>query len=152
MRVRDLLEERGGELVTCWPHERIAKASKLLRENDIGILPVVEDRNLVGVLSERDIARAVGRPGVDLGELRVRDLMTVDVVTCRPEDPLKSAAELMDGRKVRHLPVISGGRELVGVISLRDVLHGLLTTYREEAAVLREREMLDHLRHGTPDE
>ncbi len=147
MRVRDLLEGKSDRLITTWPEARVQAAAGLMAENDIGLLPVLgESRRLAGVLSERDIARAVARTGGEIGKLRVRDLMSTEVVTAHPEDPLKAAMELMERRHIRHLPVVEADGRLVGILSQRDVLESSLTVERDKAEAQRGDSLLNKVR------
>ncbi|GAB4253038.1 MAG: CBS domain-containing protein [Thermoleophilia bacterium] len=153
MKVRDLLAKGTHELVTVWPTDKIPKVASVLAEHNIGAVPILDgDRTLLGILSERDISRAVARYGEKVVELRAADIMTSDVATCSPQDPVKSAIELMQKHHIRHLPVIEGARELIAVLSIRDALAGLLEEYREEAALLRERAAVSRLRTMQPPE
>ncbi len=147
MRVWDLLEGKSDRLITTWPEARVGAAATLMEENDIGLLPVLgESRRLVGVISERDIARAVGRKGGEVGKLRVRDLMSTEVLTAHPQDPLKAAMEHMARRHVRHIPVIEADGRLVGILSQRDVLETALAVERSQAEAQRGDQLLDMVR------
>src|SRR5665648_1242880 len=147
MRVRDLLEGKSDLLITTWPEARVEAAAGLMAENDIGLLPVLGDsRRLAGVLSERDIARAVARTGGEIGKLRVRDIMSTEVMTAHPEDPLKAAMELMERRHIRHLPVVEADGRLVGILSQRDVLESALTVERDKAEAQRGDSLLNKVR------
>ncbi len=146
MKVSDLLSNKIDRLVTGWPQQRLDAAAGLMAEQDIGILPITDGDHLVGMLSERDVSRAVAIPGRSVGELHVSEVMSESIVSCRPEDAVSVAMESMERRGVRHLAVLDAGGRLVGVISLRDVLSALLETTRSEAEAERERAILDRLR------
>lgn len=146
MKVSDLLGGKGDRLVTGWPEQRVDAAAGLMVEQDIGVLPILDRERLVGMLSERDVSRAVAVPGRSVAELHVSELMSGSIVSCRPEDAVSVAMELMERRRVRHLPVLDAGGRLVGVISQRDVLGALLKATRGEVDAERERAILDRLR------
>lgn len=137
---------RGREPITSWPEQRVDAAARLMTEHNIGAVPVMEDGRVAGMLSERDVSRALGVHGGSLGELRVRDLMTVEVVCCRSGASLQEAMELMERHHIRHLPVLDPGRRLLGVISQRDVLASLLAAVKADTVAERERLLLEKVR------
>jgi CBS domain-containing protein len=138
MRVSDALKSNGQTLATCIPEESIVTFATRLNSLNIGAMPVADAKGaLVGVISERDIVRAFAREGARLVERRVRDLMAREVVTCGPETSMSEAEKLMDKHRIRHLPVIDGGK-VVGMLSMRDVMAWRLRDSRDEVTVLRE--------------
>lgn len=138
MKVRELIQRRQTPLIFCHKRDTVQTAARLLQLHDIGALPVLEpDGRLVGILSERDIARYIASPDQRVDELIVDELMTYAVVTCSAEDSVQEVAVLMDVRRVRHLPVMDGAKA-VGMISQRDVSAGLLEQCHLEMAVLRD--------------
>lgn len=144
MEVAALL--KGREPITSWPEQRVDAAARLMSEQRIGAVPVMDGDRVAGILSERDVSRAVGTRGGILGELRVRDLMTADVICCRSGASLQEAMELMERHHIRHLPVLDPGRRLLGVISQRDVLAALLAAVKADTDAGRERLLLEKLR------
>ena len=137
MKVQELIN-RDAKLVTNRPEDTVESTAQLLASNNIGALPVRDaDGNLVGMISERDIARGFARKGAKVLELRVRDLMTHNVISCAPTDSVAEVAVTMDRSHIRHLPVIDEG-ELVAMISARDVMGAQLRQKELEADVLRE--------------
>jgi CBS domain-containing protein len=138
MKVSELIQKRQAQLVFCHRRDTVQTAARLLQMHDIGALPVLESGGrLVGILSERDIARYIASPDQRVNELIVDELMTYAVVTCSAEDSVHEVAILMDRRRVRHLPVMDGNKA-VAMISQRDVSRGLLEQYQLEVAVLRD--------------
>lgn len=101
-------------------------AARLMRENHVGCLVVVDEvegkRIVVGLLTDRDIVTGVVAPGLDAGTLHVEDVMTTDLVTAREEDSLIDLMRTMRRKGVRRIPVVAGQGELVGVVTLDDVL------------------------------
>jgi len=138
MRIRDILADNKGTLVTSRPEDTVEAAAVLLSAKNIGALPV-RDQNgkLVGVISERDIVRGFAQQGGRFQKLKVEDLMTRKVITCSPDDDVKDAMRLMRDRHIRHLPVVEGG-ELCGIISSRDVMESRLQQAKMERNVLRD--------------
>jgi CBS domain-containing protein len=92
-----------------------------MEANDIAFLPVLEGDKLVGVVSERDIARGV----ILHYRAAVRDVMTVDVHTVTPETKVPECLMIMHGARIRHLPVVEGGR-VIGVLSVQDLMGSLI--------------------------
>lgn len=101
-------------------------AARLMRDNHVGCLVVVEEvegrRIVVGVLTDRDIVTAVVAPGLDAAALSVDDVMTTDLVTAREDDSLIDLMRSMRRKGVRRIPVVGGQGELIGVVTLDDVL------------------------------
>jgi len=104
----------------------VSGAARLMRENHVGCLVVVEDidgmRVVVGILTDRDIVTAVVAPGLDLNSFCVEDVMTTDLVTAREEDSLIDLMRAMRRKGVRRVPVVGVLNELVGVVTLDDVM------------------------------
>jgi CBS domain-containing protein len=111
---------------SCRPTATLAEATAIMWEADCGIVPVVNETNEVrGVITDRDIAIALGSRGTSASALRVGDVMSKEVVTCTPADTIIEALALMQKHRVRRLPVVGIGGVLLGVLSLNDVvLHG----------------------------
>lgn len=138
MKVHELRSVTHSRLVTCGPHDRLRDVSALLSDERIGAVPVVNHQGrMVGIISERDICHALAHHGERTPNLLVADLMTRDVAICEPDESVQEAIARMSQRRIRHLPVIEDG-ELVGIISLRDVLEAKLREVRLEANVLRD--------------
>ena len=101
-------------------------AARRMRDNHVGCLVVVDEvagkRIVVGVLTDRDIVTAVVAPGLDAAALRVEDVMTTDLVTAREDDSLIDLVRTMRRKGVRRIPVVGGQGELIGVVTLDDVL------------------------------
>jgi CBS domain-containing protein len=106
----------------CAPGDRLNAAAKILWERDCGCAPVLDaaDR-VVGILTDRDICMAAYFGNRPLTELGVDDVMTKDVVVCRPEDAVASAETRMREHQIRRLPVVDEQHRLVGILSLNDI-------------------------------
>ena len=122
MKVIEVLQLNEQVLASCTPEEPILSISERLSALNIGAMPVcgAGGGGLIGIISERDIVRGFARMGARLTERHVRDLMTKEVVTCRPDDSMAEAESTMNKHRFRHLPVVDRGR-LVGMLSIRDV-------------------------------
>ncbi|WP_158045630.1 CBS domain-containing protein [Skermanella pratensis] len=137
--VSDLLNTKGRTIVSILPTETLETASKLLTEKRIGAV-VVRDRRgkLAGILSERDIVRAIADRGAAALGLRVEDLMTKEVKTCLPTETVKDLMRMMTLRRHRHVPVCDTAGELIGVVSIGDAVKARLDEQASEVAVLRD--------------
>jgi CBS domain-containing protein len=107
--------------VTDSPDDTLTEASAKMRSEQTGSLLVMEGERLTGIVTERDVLRTVAE-GQDPKSVSLRDVMTTDVVTIGPDTRLKQAAEIMFQKWFRHLPVVTPAGEVVGIISLRDLL------------------------------
>lgn len=111
---------------TCSPEANLAHAAVLMWESDCGIVPVVDGEGRpVGVITDRDIAIAVGTRGRPASEIAVQEVMSRNLRTARPEDEVRSALEAMGTAQVRRLLVVDGRGVLAGVLSLSDVVRRL---------------------------
>lgn len=120
------MNEKIGDLMTrdvafAWPHMTIREAAARMKERDIGSLPVCEGLRVVGMLTDRDLALRATAEGRDPNQTTVGDVMTRDVISCRPEDPLGLAEELMQDWQVRRLPVVDERGDLIGLLTLAKV-------------------------------
>ena len=138
MYVAEILRANGAEVVTIVQTETIEAAAKVLREKKFGSL-VVRDRSgkLAGIITERDIIRAVADKGVSGLSYKVEDYMTREVRTCKTSASIKDVMELMSKRRIRHVPVVEDG-ELLGMVSSTDVVKYRLEERSVEVAVLRD--------------
>ena len=138
MKVRQVLESKGGELATIGPDRTIEEAIGELGRRRIGSLVVVDDSGkLAGILSERDLVAQMAEHGLDLTQSRVQDLMTRTVTTCRPDDDLTAVTVKMTDGRFRHVPVMDHGR-LVGLISIGDAVKARINELEHEREALRD--------------
>jgi CBS domain-containing protein len=127
-RVRQLLSEKGSRAEDVWsvsPDDTVFRALEVMAERNVGALVVLEGQRLVGVLSERDYARKVILRGLASRDMRVRDLMTPEVVTVGPDDTVAGCMQRMTDGRFRHLPVLDGAR-VIGVVSIGDVVKTIM--------------------------
>ena len=107
------------------PTATVLEALQLMADKDIGAVLVIADGVLVGIFTERDYARKVALQGRSSKELLVRDVMSAQVVTIDPAWTADRCLALMDERRIRHLPVVEGGRA-IGVVSMRAVVRAIV--------------------------
>lgn len=137
MNVATILQHKGANVVTAQPGTSTADICKLLRDARIGAVVVSADRRRVdGILSERDIIRALAERGADALSLPASDLMTRAVVTCTPTDDVAGLMSMMTSGRFRHVPVLDGG-VLIGIVSIGDVVRVRVDEAEQEAAALR---------------
>jgi CBS domain-containing protein len=119
MKVKDLMTR---EPKTCTPDTTVAAAAQLIWEGDCGILPVVDDGELVGVVTDRDMYIALATQNARASHVRVGAVARKMVATCEPEDTVRAALATMKQARVRRLPVVGFGRTVVGILSINDIL------------------------------
>jgi CBS domain-containing protein len=137
MNVKTILKDKGGTIISIGAGDTIASAAKLLAENRIGAVVVLEGESLKGILSERDIVRGVAEQGDLCLAQTVASLMTSDVVTCAPDDTMDQLMAMMTERRIRHLPIMEDGK-MLGLVSIGDVVKQRIAEAEMEAAALRD--------------
>jgi CBS domain-containing protein len=125
MQVKDIMT---GEPRVCTPDTTVGAAAQLMWEGDCGILPVVDDGDLVGVVTDRDMYIALATRNERASHLRVGAVATRTVVTCSPEDNVQEALATMKEARVRRLPVVGFGNAVLGILSLNDILRAATTS------------------------
>ncbi|MEM7425301.1 MAG: CBS domain-containing protein [Pseudomonadota bacterium] len=139
--VATLLEKKNNEIFSVHPGQTVKHAVELMRDKRIGAV-LVTDQNgkMVGILSERDIVRRMAdTPGQTLPQ-KVEDLMTREIVSCQPSDVLVTVLRKMTDGRFRHMPVVDDSGDLLGIITIGDVVHFRLNELEYEA--LRMRQMI----------
>ncbi|OGL04555.1 MAG: hypothetical protein A3I03_00955 [Candidatus Rokubacteria bacterium RIFCSPLOWO2_02_FULL_68_19] len=142
MNIASLLAKKSGAPITIRPEQTVRDALVLLAKHNIGALVVVNAAGMpVGIVSERDIVREAARNEQVFGRA-MSEIMTRDVITGVPEDDLASVANLMTEKRIRHLPVVTGGK-LIGIISIGDVVKAQRDKYQGEAETLETQILAD---------
>lgn len=124
--VAQMLSTKGSDVWSVRSTATVFEALEKLAEYDVGALPVIDDGNLVGMLSERDYARKVVLVGVASKDTPVSQIMTSSVVVVSPETTVSECMSLMTGRRIRHLPVVEDGA-VVGLVSIGDVVSAMIS-------------------------
>ena len=137
MNVKTILNAKGGRVISVAKDDLIGGAAKILADNRIGAVIVLDGETIAGILSERDIVRGVAEQGDLCLTQNVATLMTSDVVTATPDDTMDQIMAMMTERRIRHLPIMDDGK-LAGVISIGDVVKQRIAEAEMEAAALRE--------------
>jgi CBS domain-containing protein len=120
MKVKDAMHQ-GCEWVS--PDTKVTEIAQRMRKSDIGSVPVGENDKLVGMVTDRDICCKGVANGRDVEKLTARDVMTTGIVWCRDSDDVQDAADLMESRQIRRLPVIDKNKRMIGMLSLGDISH-----------------------------
>lgn len=138
MTVALILAVKGHDVTTTQPHRTLREVATILAEKGIGAVIITGgDGEVLGILSERDIVRAIGRHGPEVLEDSVSKHMTGKVITARIDESIDQVMEQMTARRFRHMPVIHNGR-LAGVVSIGDVVKHRLEMIESEHRALRE--------------
>jgi CBS domain-containing protein len=138
MNIGNILATKGSKVITLHPDQSLKDAVALLTEHNIGALVVVDAAGKpVGILSERDIVHAAQRLGETMLTQLVKDIMTKHVLVAQPHDDLNAVLKTMTEKHFRHMPIMDQG-QLVGIISLGDVVKVQLDEYRGEIETLQQ--------------
>lgn len=138
MKVRDIVAAKGDKVVTTPPATPVKMLAHLLKIENIGAVVVSEDGLRVqGIVTERDIVHGLTTHDSRLLDAHVSEIMTREVLTVSPDDPVKQVMAQMTQRRVRHLPVVEDGR-LAGLISIGDVVKSRLDEAELETNVMRD--------------
>ncbi len=137
MELSNIIASREGKVITVGIDEKITEVTRTLAVERLGAVVVTDDDGkLAGIISERDIVRALNERGAAVQDLGVGDLMTRSVITCTPENSIEEVMELMTSHEIRHLPVVEDDA-LVGVVSILDVVKSRLSEVETDYSVLR---------------
>ncbi|MFI5036084.1 MAG: CBS domain-containing protein [Acidimicrobiales bacterium] len=140
MQVASLLSSKGRDVATISPEQSVTEVLALLKERAVGALVVSSpEEPLTGIISERDVVRALAERGAAVLDESVADLMTRDVTTCEETTSVTDLMGLMTSRRIRHVPVVTDG-QLVGVVSIGDVVKA-----RFEELEGEKRDLLDYV-------
>jgi len=137
MTISIILQDRDGTVFSATPHETVGTVAARLAEKRIGALPIVDDGQVVGIFSERDVVYGLAAHGAALFEKHVGDVMTAPAITITADTPALSALSLMTRRRIRHLPVVEGGR-LIGFVSIGDLVKYRIEKIEAEANAMRD--------------
>ena len=138
MIVASILTDKGSDVATVSASETLGAVCKLLVAKRIGAIVIATDEGGVdGIISERDIVRAIAQEGAPALDRQVSAFMTRSVTTCHRSDTVDQLMQVMTGGRFRHLPVVDNGK-LCGIISIGDVVKHRIAETEQEAASLKE--------------
>jgi CBS domain-containing protein len=139
MNVQSILVNKGSDVATVGQRASLADAAAQLRDRGVGALVVSDDgRHIDGIVSERDVVRALAAHGAATLGRTVASVMSTTVVTCGPDDSVDDLMSSMTDRRIRHLPVVDGEGLLAGIVSIGDVVKSRLGELQGENAALTE--------------
>ena len=125
-RVELILKRKGSQVYSITSHVTVYEALEKMAENSIGALVVIDGTDLIGIMSECDYARKVILDGRSSKEMKVHEIMSSPAVTVNLRTTVDECMQRMTDKRCRHLPVVEGGR-VVGVVSIGDVVHWIIT-------------------------
>ena len=139
--IRHLLEVKGHDLWSTTPETSVYDALRMMSDKDVGALVVMEGEKMVGIMSERDYARKVVLLGKTSRETKVSEIMSKNVYTVHPDQTVEEAMELMNSKRIRHLPVMvdENSTHVLGMISIGDVVKAIIYKQREAIKGLENR-------------
>ena len=137
MKIKDILEDKGYEVVTVPPSFPLTDAMGLLVEHNIGSVVVADDRMVKGILTERDILRLAAKDPVAMADLKVEEVMTREVMVGLLDDTVDYVMEIMVKNRIRHLPVVDDGW-LQGILSIGDVVSAVRRKVEVENRYMRD--------------
>jgi CBS domain-containing protein len=140
VKISDILRYKGTAVVTIAPTESVRDLLARLAEHNVGALVVADgeqDPQVIGIISERDIARHLNDRGAEILDLPVSELMTASVVSCSPNDDVDSIAGGMTELRIRHMPVLSDGK-LAGIVTIGDVVAGRIRQLEQDRGQLEQ--------------
>lgn len=136
MLVSDILKTKGSTVVALAANVSVRAAATKLAQHGIGAVLVMNGERVLGILSERDIVRRLADEGGQVLETTIDTVMTRAIISCGLADTVDQVMEAMTARRIRHLPVIDGGR-IVGIVSIGDVVKSVIDDARHEAEDLK---------------
>ena len=136
MTISTILERKGREVVSLDVGTSVRDAVGLLAGRRIGAVPVTRDGEVAGIFSERDVVYRLSTEGASILDKAVGDVMTAPAITVEPHTTVLAALSQMTRRRIRHLPVVEGGR-LTGIVSIGDLVAYRLNRIEEEAEAMR---------------
>lgn len=136
--IRQILESKGYDLWCISPTSSVYDALVIMSQKDIGAMPVMDGKVMVGIISERDYARKVILLGKTSRDTRVEEIMSKKVFTITPEQTTEEAMRLMNSKHIRHLPVVDGD-QLIGMITSGDLVKAIISKQREEIKNLEDK-------------
>ncbi|MBT8487864.1 MAG: CBS domain-containing protein [Gemmatimonadetes bacterium] len=137
MKIGDILRTKGREVATIAESQTVLAAARVLVERNIGSLVVMEGRRPVGIFTERDILRLAAREPSELDTIQVGGAMTKDVITANSDASVASVMDVMTENRIRHVPIMAGD-ELVGIVSIGDLVNACRVSAESENSQLRQ--------------
>jgi CBS domain-containing protein len=125
--IRDILDRKGHHVWSIDPGDTVYDAIKLMADKDVGGLIVLDGSKIVGMFTERDYARNVFLKGRGSPQTLVGEIMVSDVACVKPDKSVEECMAIMTARRVRHLPVVTDDHELLGIVSIGDLVKSIIS-------------------------
>lgn len=136
-QVSELLKKREPTVFSLSPQDSVFEALRRMADHDVGAMMVLDDSGrLIGVFSERDYTRKIALMGKSSRDTPVKDIMTANVITVSPQTDTRDCLALMSQKKIRHLPIMDGGKVL-GMISIRDITSDIIADHEMTISFLQ---------------
>lgn len=137
MKVKDILSKKSSEIQSTTSTTMLIEAIKSLNEHNVGALLVIDNQDLAGIITERDVLHATAQHGSKIDNLKVEDVMTNNLITCGENESIDKVMEMMTDNRIRHLPILENDK-LVGIISIGDVVKAEHQKIKAEADHLKD--------------
>ena len=138
IKVKDCVKMEERQVVTIGPDETVLEAIQKLVSHNIGALPVCDSKGMLqGIVSERDLLKTCAQHSRSIGNIKVKDVMTKDVLICTPEEDIHNVTGTLLKKGIRHVPVLDG-YQVIGIISMRDIVDIQLEDSKETVRLLNE--------------
>lgn len=137
MKVKDILSKKSSEIQSTTSTTMLIEAIKSLNEHNVGALLVIDNQDLAGIITERDVLHATAQHGSKIDNLKVEDVMTKNLITCGENESIDKVMEMMTDNRIRHLPILENDK-LVGIISIGDVVKAEHQKIKAEADHLKD--------------
>jgi CBS domain-containing protein len=129
--VNELLKRHARPMYQTTPDVRVFDGLKLLAQYGVGAIVVMDQGSLAGIFSERDYTRKVALEGKNSRETTIADIMTRDVITVSPNTGTRACMSLMSQHRIRHLPVVDDNAQVLGLISIRDIMDDIIADHEQ---------------------
>jgi signal-transduction protein with cAMP-binding, CBS, and nucleotidyltransferase domain len=136
-KIRDVIKDKGPEFIAVDSSSFVDLAITKMVDRNIGAILVMEEGNLIGMFTERDVLKCWVNTHESFDKVKIKDVMSKDIMIVQPEDDLNYAMTIMINKKIRHLPVVDNGR-VTSVISIRDMVKAQVTNLQAEVHYLRD--------------
>ena len=137
MKIRHIINEKGTNIITVTPEQSVQEAIAILVEHNIGSLLVMKGKEVVGIITERDVLNEYNKNLQLLSEKKVQDVMTKQLIICGPDDDIDDIMSVMTEKHIRHLPIILNG-EVKGMISIGDIVKSQLHEHEHQIKYLSD--------------
>jgi CBS domain-containing protein len=138
--VNRMIKRKGSQIWSISPNEPLMSAVRLMAEQDVGAVLVIEEEKLIGIVTERDIVRKVTLQGKNMQTTNVREAMSGEILSVRPDQTVYECMAIMSATRIRYLPIMENER-LLGVISITDVVREIIRQQSETIQFLQDLEL-----------